>query len=684
MEGAGTRQLRLPDYAGWLLIGALACLAYAAFANGSSTIPEESRLQVAIAAGVLAAGLGLAAGALVPARSPLAWTGVGVLAGFALYSALSVGWSIAPDEGWLASNRAFAYAAFAAIVLLAAPSVRRAPELALAGFVVIGLAVALYALGGKLFPTVSIGPIDLDHASLLARLRSPLGYWNALGLLLVMATPACIWIAADRSRRPRLRIAALLSLQVLLVAIALTLSRGSLVAFAVAVAVMVAAGPDRQRRLGVAALGALAAAPAVAYAFSVDQLSVSGIPADERSGEGLILFAILVVSAIALAGVAKLALGAEQRVAWSEERTGRLWRALAALAVVGALAGTVGLAASDRGLTGSVSHAWERFKAPTVQNSFDPARLVSGTGSNRWTWWSEGAGAWSERPIAGWGAGSFPLLHDRYREQATQVRSVHDVPLQMLAEGGLIGAGLAIAAVALLGAAAVSTTRSATGADRAARVALLAAAAAWAVHTLYDWDWEIPAVTLPALGALALAAVPRPDGNGAGPEKREWGVPVAVAAAVLAVVMASSAALPAIAEDKRLQAQRDASEAEADTARVEDAAAEALFAHKLNPLDESALFVAADLQTRLGDFAHARELVLDAARLQPDNFRVWDRVIELAGASGDPLLLATATRRRIETEPLTFAAEPGKTAGLLYTVEVPAQLSPTAVGTPPP
>ena len=67
--------------------------------------------------------------------------------------------------------------------------------------------------------------------------------------------------------------------------------------------------------------------------------------------------------------------------------------------------------------------------------------------------WSEATGAWADHPVAGWGAGSFPLLHHRYRHNTLEVLQPHSVPLQFLAELGLIGAALALAALALLTAA---------------------------------------------------------------------------------------------------------------------------------------------------------------------------------------------------------------------------------------
>ena len=48
--------------------------------------------------------------------------------------------------------------------------------------------VALYALGGKVAPGLHVGGLfDLDQTGVVARLRAPLEYWNALGLLCALA-----------------------------------------------------------------------------------------------------------------------------------------------------------------------------------------------------------------------------------------------------------------------------------------------------------------------------------------------------------------------------------------------------------------------------------------------------------------------------------------------------------------
>ena len=145
--------LAAPGFAGWLGILVFACIAYAVFADGAAAIHEEGRVQVALAVAALLSGIGLATGALGFARSRPAWVGAGCLAVFALFCALSVVWSVAPDLSWIAANRAAEYTVLVAVVLVVAPSLYRAPEWALGLFTALAVrGRALTRSGGRCCP----------------------------------------------------------------------------------------------------------------------------------------------------------------------------------------------------------------------------------------------------------------------------------------------------------------------------------------------------------------------------------------------------------------------------------------------------------------------------------------------------------------------------------------------------
>ena len=108
-------------------------------------------------------------------------------------------------------------------------------------------------------------------------------------------------------------------------------------------------------------------------------------------------------------------------------------------------------------------------------------------------------GSWAAHPLAGVGASGFRVEWRRERTVADPARDAHSLPLETLAELGLVG-------FALLAAWAAGVAHVASAAWRAApRCAGPAAALVlWVVHACLDWDWEMPALTLVAL-ALAAA-----------------------------------------------------------------------------------------------------------------------------------------------------------------------------------
>src|SRR5690349_3563933 len=161
--------LREVGFASFLLLAVALIAGLAALGGGAIDLRGGARVEVAIAVAGLICVIGIATGSLRVPRTRV-WIPVLLLGAFAAWSALSMVWSVAPDGSWLAANRAIAYCAAAAIVLLAASSVRESPSLAAVGLVGFALVVALVALSGKIAPGISIGPLELDPGGRFSRL----------------------------------------------------------------------------------------------------------------------------------------------------------------------------------------------------------------------------------------------------------------------------------------------------------------------------------------------------------------------------------------------------------------------------------------------------------------------------------------------------------------------------------
>lgn len=640
-------------------------------------------------AAVTAALLGGRPGSYPPRPARAAWVGLGLLALFVAWTGLSLSWSIVPDRSWAEFNRVLAYLLLAGVGVLLGAADPRAVERFAGGFLVVVAIVAVYALGGKVAPGLSVdGLFDLDQTAEIARLRAPLEYWNALGLLCALAAPIAVRLAVDPSRSRAVRLAALEAVCLLAVVVGLTYSRGAVAAFLVGAAVLTTFGSGRLRGLLVMAIAALAAIAPLAVAFGSDGLTANGAPLGERIADGRVLGLVFVLAAGALlaAGLALLRLEPRGLASWSGARTRRLFRVAGASAAALILLGGVGLARSQGGFTGRLDQAVEDFTEVREDRQYDPVRLFSTNSGTRWSWWKEAAGAWADRPVAGWGAGSFALLHLRYRNDELQVTQAHSMPMQLLAETGLVGLLLAYGAVLALLAAAIARTRSATS-DRNLAVALLAASVAWLVHGFYDWDFVIPAVTAPVLVMLGiLAGRPGPERPAApaaalaedlGPG---FGSRVAIVAlsTLLCLAAVISAGLPWLADQKAEVA------AEATSSRtpkaLEEAAARADLAARLNPLANRPLFVAAAVAARRGRLLEARAALLEAVDRTPDDPQAWGRLAGLALRLADYDGFLRATQRQYALDPQHPFAE--RQLSIAEQFRALPAASATATGTP--
>lgn len=690
-----------------LLAGLLATLAYAVFAHGATDTPAETRVQLALALMVLLAGGAVLTGtpSLRVQAPPLARAGVALLLAFAVWSGLSLLWSVAPDRTWMEINRALEYALIAGLGLVAGTSVVRCLSRLAEGWLVLVLVVALYALGGKTFPGVHVGGLfDLDQAGGLARLRAPLQYWNALGLVLVMALPVAVRVALDRGRRPAVRVGAVVVASLLLLDLGMTYSRGGILALAGVVVILVTlGGAGRLKSVVVLLVAGLGAAVPLAFALTNGPLTGTSVPLGDRIPAGRALAVIIVMSWAVLAVAVRFALAREDRLRWSAGRTRTVWRLTVTGAALLVLLIATAAAGSPKGLPANVDDAVRSFTVPTQDKQLDPSRVATTTSGNRWVWWQEAAGAFSDRPAGGWGAGSFRVTHLQYRRNTISVTQPHSVPLQFLSETGLVGFLLAYGGIGALLWVAVGRVRSmVAGRERDMGVALLAAAVAWLAHGVYDWDWDIPGVTLAPLLFLGVLAggLPRRE-QGEGPAGR--GVPAGrrgvvfldpdresrlrpgavagVAALTLALVAyGASAVLPAWSQSKSDAAQEAVGGATVSDDELRQAAAQADLAAKLDPLSIEPLLVTATIAQRRGRTLEARQALLDAVHRQPESARAWSQLGALTFALGDRAGFLQASTRALQLDPHNPLLR--AVAARAVAFQTPPGDSATATGTP--
>jgi hypothetical protein len=546
------------------LAAALAVSAAALFFGGGSG--DGSLVWLGAAASLVA--LVLAATQPLPGRLVV----LAPLAALAVWCSVSVAWSIGPDRSWAYANRAFVYLAFALVGAFLATQIRQL----FFGFAALLGAVCAWSLAGKALPWL------YDDYERIARLRAPVGYWNALALLGAIALPIGVCLATRR------RFAGTLLVYGWLVAIALTYSRGGVIVAVLAVAAWIVLSRAWTEALATLFAAGLPAAVVLVVAFSLPGVTNDGQPHSTRVQDGLIFSLVL------LAGAGASALLA--RVPPPEPVPAVRRAALALLAAAAAAAIVVGAV-----------HArswWDSFTSPTPLELPNSKERFAKAGSNyRWTWWKEAWRGWEKHPVGGTGAGTFVFTNLRYRTSGLdQAREPHSLPVQFLTETGVVGVALFALAAAVL----VGSARRRPGPELALALAL----PVYLVHGLIDIGWDFAAVSAPVFLVAAALAVRPTDGR-----RLSAFAVLACSGAALAVVFS----LTAVWLGNRWTGQALELVVD-DPAR---AVALAKRARSVNPLAVEPLFAQAWAEQARRNYGETLGLLQEATRLQPENKETW-------------------------------------------------------------
>jgi hypothetical protein len=325
----------------------------------------------------------------------------------------------------------------------------------------------------------------------------------------------------------------------------------------------------------------------LALAFALHGVTSDGQPHATRVHDGITFGAAVLIGALVAVILSLL----------PRPEPTRGFRAAAALLVGVVAAIALGIAAAH-------AHTWWRqFRSPAspeVTNT--QSRFVQAGSNHRWVWWKEAWRAFEHHPAVGTGAGSFRFTNLRYRASNVDAATEpHDLPVQFLSETGIVG--LVLFAGATLALIAVARRRS------DAELALALALPAYVLHGLLDIDWDFLAVTGPVLliaGALVARSAPAPRFS-AGAALAGGGVALATLLSLFAVWLAD----------------RWSGDAAAALATPHHAITLAKRARSLDPLSVDPLFTEALAEQELGHLTQARNLLLEATVVQPQNPETW-------------------------------------------------------------
>ena len=642
-----TRTVTIPwaGPGGWLSLSVAAVIVLATFvARGGVRLEPTTNTEI----GLMLLGGSVVAAACLFTRGRL--YGIWAVLAFgllAVYTALSIRWSLAPADSWSETNRTLAYlAVFAGAVGLVRLMPGRWAEL-LYGVLIGTVVVCVWALLTKVFP----GALAADEQ--LARLRAPFEYWNSVGLMAALAVPALMWLTARRSGSGALNAFAWPLLGVVWVCLMLSYSRGSLIALGIGLAVWLAAVPLRLRAVAALICSAVAAAPIVLWAFEQDGLTVDKAPMAARADAGHELGALLVLLIAVLMAAGLVAGYLMARRPPSEQTRRRAGRVLlAGLALVPVLVLIV-LAASPGGIGGQTSEAWNRLVDPQARTPGNTPDRLAATSSVRAQYWDEALKVHRNSTLVGTGAGAYATVRNRYRENGDViVRHAHGYGVQTLSDLGWVGIGVSLLAAlawALAAARAVGLRRRDRGlpfdAQRVGLWTMVALVIVFGVHSAIDWTWFVPGNVVPVLLCAGWVAGRGPLRSwlpGAAPKEEtivveeergrlasrlpRWSPsPARIAFALLALAAALLASWAAYQPVRSVHAGDEALE-RLERRAFEPAVSIAQIAVDRNPLAVDPLFELAAIQQARGQTPEAEAAYEKATDVQPANAETWRRL----------------------------------------------------------
>ena len=644
--------------AAWTL--AFALVAYLALSNGGYDTIVRSQAGIAVWWIVL---LGALAG-ILPARIGAAgWVAIGLLAAFAAWTGLAIGWSESAERSAVELGRVAAYLGVLALAIsVQGKAAARHTINGLAS--AIGL-VTLLAVLSRLHPQAF--PAN-DHLALLSqdsarKLSYPLNYWNALAAFAALGVPLLLAVAIGaRTLAGQALAAAALPLSAL--CIYLTISRGGVLAVAVGLVAFLALVPLRLHAIGTLLAAAAGSAVLISATSQRDALQ-DGAPTATAIGQGNEMLWLVL---IACAGVAFLqvamGLAARHLPRPAVLDPGRRATALRALAVLAVLAVT----AVAAGVPGTVSDRWQQFKAvpgTVAQGGQDNvfSRLGAADGTGRYQFWQSALDAHSSAPWQGIGPGTFEFWWARNGTLTDFVRDAHSLYAETLAETGFVGLALL---VALLGWLAVVAVRRSVRAAPGLRLWIAAAAgglAAFLTAAALEWVWEMAAIAVVALllGAVIVAGrddgAPRDPGADDPARAADAGAPRGGLAGRAVLALLAVAGLVAVVVPMAgALATRDSRQAAAD-GRLTAALQDSRTAERLQPYAATPRLQRALVLEEAGSLDAAASAARAATVEEPTNWRTWLVLARIDARRGSSASAIDALReaRRLNPRSKLFA-----------------------------
>jgi hypothetical protein len=570
-----------------------------------------------------------------------------LIAGLAAWTFASLLWSPSAEAAFSEFNRTTLYLGVYVLVSLLATRAHVAAWCN--GLALATVAVASLALASRLFPDVfSDRGLATFLPSAVTRLSFPLGYWNGLGVFVALGVPLLLRMTLADTRIA-IRSLSLAPMPVVASVIYLTSSRGGVVTALLGSLVFVALTERRWNAVGALTVSLFGAAAAIAVLLGRDELVNGPLGTDLVRSQGrsaaFLIVATCGVTAAAYWLGARLLSGRLRLAPW-----------IGRVAVFVALGTVVGLAVANHPV-----RRFETFKrspaelASIEQGDFVRAHLLSGGGSGRWQFWTAALDEWKDRPLQGFGAGSYEQWWSEHASFTYFVRDAHSLYSEVLGELGVLGFALIVALVAT---GLLTGARRALNANGDLRVTLAALTATFASYVFaagIDWMWELTVVSVVGFIVLSLVtghatrtlSSPRLAQRDEQPPLGATGrFGIGVATLVVACAAIGAQLIPLLA-----QRAIGRSEAAAGRGNLDDAEGQANAARHIQPWSASPYLQLALVEEQRGAFRRARTRIDQAIARDPRNWRLWLTAARVDTKLGDVVQAERSLRRAVELNP---------------------------------
>lgn len=582
---------------------------------------------------------------------PFYWAS-GLLCGLALLSALSSLWSGSMELSVVEADRVLVYlGVFLAAFLIAQTDERR--QRFAEGIAIAVTLVAFLGLASRLLPEIlSVG----NSLGAGARLRYPLGYWNANGAMFGIAVAMLLW-GSRRSSFTALRWAAVAAMPAVLLALYFTYSRGGLLSLLIAAGCLLALSRDRLWMLATLAIGAVGALPAV-LAVQARRSLADSIANQAAVDQGLTVLLIL------LAGTA-LALALFAGLRALERREGRLTGHAVRLSQSPVLLKRLAIAAAlvAIGVVVAVGgRAWHQFSSPDLQFPNQPeSHFGQLSGAGRHDFYRVAVDAFKEKPLLGHGAGTYEFSWERLRSIDIPVHNAHSLYLEAFSELGLVGGLVVLGLFGALLWTGFGAWRAAMGGRRELCAALLATMAAFAVGAAFDWFWEIAALGAVFFLAAGVLVAIRCEQLAAGVTRRkgqERRYGLAVSGLILAWIAAIGLVGPLLVQHELKSSQHAAADGD-----LAGAVSHASTARSIEPWAASPYVQLGLLAQLQGELPVASERLTQAIEREDRNWQLYYLRSKVEHEAGEAVRAQADLAKAHELNPLETCFQAGWNCG---------------------